>query len=173
MTGRILVAYATQFGSTAEIADAVAVGLRDSGAAVDVSRVQDIGGIEPYGAIVVGSAIHRGHVLPEAVEFVERHQAHLTRVAVALFCTHITNPPRSTLETYLDDLRRLTHPVSEAFFPGRFDRRGAALLIPKMLSWLVPPIDRRDWRTIRRWACDIAPLLTSVGECGDGVRVPD
>jgi menaquinone-dependent protoporphyrinogen oxidase len=155
----ILVAFATRFGSTQEIAEAVGATLRERGAAVEVRRAQDVAAIAQYRAVVVGSPVHRGHLLPEVVELVTRHRAELERVPVALFCCHISQPPQPERDRYLDDIRGLVHPVAEGFFPGRFDRRGAALLIPKVLSWLVPPIDRRNWSKIREWARDVAPLL--------------
>ncbi len=160
----ILVAYATQFGSTAGIAEAIGTEIRECGAAVDVRSVRDVQDIAPYHAVVLGSAVHLGHPLPEAVEFVRRHESELGHVSVALFCVYISSPPQRTRESYLDDIRALVRPVSEAFFTGRFDRRGAALLIPKALAWLVPPIDRRNWREIRAWGSSLAPLLRSADE---------
>jgi menaquinone-dependent protoporphyrinogen oxidase len=160
----ILVAYATQFGSTAGIADAIGNAIREAGAAVDVRCIRDVQAIAPYHAVVVGSAVHLGHPLPEAVEFVQRHRSDLGHVPVALFCVYISSLPQRTREAYLDDIRALVQPVSEGFFTGRFDKRGAALLIPKVLAWLVPPIDRRNWREIRGWASSLVPLLRSADE---------
>ncbi len=160
----ILVAYATQFGSTAEIAEAIGTAIRESGAPVDVRCVQHVHEIAPYHAVILGSAVHRGHLLPEVVEFVQRHRSGLGRVPVAVFCVYISSPPQRTREAYLDDIRGLVRPVTEAFFTGRFDRRGAALLIPKVLAWLVPPIDRRNWREIREWARGLAPRLKPAEE---------
>jgi menaquinone-dependent protoporphyrinogen oxidase len=99
--------------------------------------------------------------LPEAIEFVRRHQAELNRIPVAMFCVYISNPPQRIREAYLSDIRGLVPPVSEGFFAGRFDRRGAALLVPRVLSWLVPPIDRRNWNAITAWARSVVPLLMS------------
>ena len=160
----ILVAYATQFGSTAGIADAIGDAIRESGAAVDVRCIRDVEAIASYRAVVVGSAVHLGHLLPEAVEFVVRHRSELGHVPVALFCVYISSPPQHAREAYLDDVRALVQPVSEGFLTGRFDRRGAALLIPRVLAWLVPPIDRRNWREIRMWASSLVPLLGSADE---------
>ncbi len=152
-------AYGTRFGSTAEIADVIGATLREAGATVDVLPVGDVRGIEAYRAVVVGSAIHRGHLLPEVVAFVQSSQELLGRVPVALFCVHISSPPPPARDAYLDDVRGFVRPVAKGFFAGRFDRRGAALLIPKILAWAVPPIDRRNWREIRGWARSLAPLL--------------
>jgi menaquinone-dependent protoporphyrinogen oxidase len=164
MAGTVLVAYATQFGSTAEIAEAIGATLREAGAEVDVLPVGDVREIGAYRAVVVGGAVHLGHLLPEVVAFVQRHQAFLGSVPVALFCVHISSPTPPAREAYLDDVRGLVQPVAEGFFTGRFDRRGAALLIPKVLAWLVPPIDRRNWREIREWASRLGPLLASPDE---------
>jgi menaquinone-dependent protoporphyrinogen oxidase len=168
----VLVAYATQFGSTAGVADAIGDAIRESGAAVDVRRVQDVLAIAPYHAVVVGSAVHLGHLLPEAVEFVRRHQSDLGQVPVALFCVYISSPPQRTREAYLEEMRELVPAVSEGYFTGRFDRRGAALLIPKLLAWLVPPIERRNWRAIRGWASGIAPLLRRAGNHEAAEHIP-
>jgi menaquinone-dependent protoporphyrinogen oxidase len=164
MAAPVLVAYATQFGSTGQIAEAVAAGIRETGVAVDVRRVQDVSAIEAYGAVVLGSAVHRGHLLPEAIEFVRRQRMHLSGVPVAIFCVYISNPASAVREAFLNEFREVVKPVSEGFFTGRFDRRGAALLMPKLLAWLVPPIERRNWGRIRAWAGQVAPLLACSGD---------
>lgn len=51
--------------------------------------------MEGYQAVVVGSAVHRGQWLPEAVEFVKTNQEALGHMPVALFCVHITNRGRT------------------------------------------------------------------------------
>jgi hypothetical protein len=50
-------------------------------------------------------------------------------------------------------------PVAEGFFAGRFDRRGAALLLPKWAARFVSPIDLRKWDEMRAWAEAVQPLL--------------
>jgi len=114
--------------------------------------------------VVVGGPVNRGHWLPEAIHFVREHAEALRKVPVALFCVHISNPPPQTRDSYIREVREILQPVSEAFFAGRFDRRGAALLIPKALAWLVPPIDLRNWKAIREWACCVLPLLEGTVE---------
>ena len=53
---------------------------------------------------------------------------------------------------YLDAVRPLIQPVAEAFFAGRFDRRGAALLLPGLVARFLPTLDFRNWEKIRAWA---------------------
>jgi hypothetical protein len=85
---------------------------------------------------------------------------------VALFCVHIQNladdeTSRRNRLAYLDRVRPLVQPVAEGFFAGRFDRRGARLLLPKVVAWMVPTIDLRDWKKIRGWTAGLASSLVA------------
>ena len=44
---------------------------------------------------------------------------------------------------------------SDPRFAGKFDKRGAALLLPKLIAWAMPVMDKRDWAKIRAWAQDV------------------
>jgi menaquinone-dependent protoporphyrinogen oxidase len=58
MSGRVLVAYGSKFGSTAEIAQAIGTTLRVAGLEVDAERACDVRSLERYGAVVLGSAVY-------------------------------------------------------------------------------------------------------------------
>ena len=81
---RILVTYATNAGSTAEIAEAVAEGLAGNGMNVEVKTLDAVTTPASYDAIVVGGPMifgwHR-----KARAFLTQHQALLRRVPVAYF----------------------------------------------------------------------------------------
>ena len=79
MSNKILVAYASRTGSTAEVAEAIGQTLAESGAQVDVLPVQDIKDLAPYRAVVAGSAIRGGKWLPEALQFMQTYQAALAQ----------------------------------------------------------------------------------------------
>ncbi len=74
MENRILIAYATKAGSTAGIAQRVGEVLARRGTVVDVLPVAKVGDLAPYRAVVLGSAIRLGKLLPEAMAFIELHQ---------------------------------------------------------------------------------------------------
>jgi menaquinone-dependent protoporphyrinogen oxidase len=57
---RTLVAYASKMGGTEGIARAVADGLRGAGLEVDLARAEDVRDLEPYGSVILGSAIYAG-----------------------------------------------------------------------------------------------------------------
>jgi menaquinone-dependent protoporphyrinogen oxidase len=54
----VLVAYASKRGSTEEIAHAVAETLHDGGLDVDCLRASDVGDLDRYDAVVLGSAVY-------------------------------------------------------------------------------------------------------------------
>jgi menaquinone-dependent protoporphyrinogen oxidase len=165
MNRRVLVAYASGLGSTVEVADEIGKTLGAHGFYVDVKPIQKNLAIDGYQSVIIGSAVRHGEWLPEAVAFVRNHQASLTGIQVALFCVHIANlgndeSRRRNRLAYLEEVRTLLNPVDEAFFAGKFDRRGAALLLPGWLARLIPTMDLRKWKKIRSWADSIVPQLS-------------
>ena len=173
MTTRILVAYASMFGSTAQIAQVLGAALRDAHTVVDVRAVIDVNDVGPYQAVVIGSAIYNGHWLPEAVEFVRLHEATLCRVPVAYFAAcmllHRDTPRhRRVVATYLDAVRHVApyvEPVDVGMFAGKLRYRNLPLL-ERLLFALqahLPWGDFRDWSAIGAWAQDLRPALVHAG----------
>ncbi len=164
MNHRILVTYASHTGSTAEIAVSIGKTLAELGFSVDCRPIGDKPQIDGYQAVLLGSAVNYGQWLPEAVDFVRTNQAALNQVPVALITVHIQNlkddaESRKRRLAYLDTVRPLLHPVAEVFFAGRFDRRGAARLLPGLIARFIPTLDYRDWNAINVWARSVGPRM--------------
>ena len=85
MSIRILVAYASKYGSTMEIARKVGDVLTTAGLKVDVGAAEKVTDLTPYDAVVLGSAVYAGTWRQEAVKFLEDYKASLTRIPVWLF----------------------------------------------------------------------------------------
>mgnify|MGYP001814883111 CR=1 FL=1 len=110
---RVLVVHAGRYGSTAEVAEAIAAELGLCGARVDLSPASDEVSLDPYEAVVVGSAIYWERPLPEATGFIERNRTVLAskRVAYFLLCLELTRSGEDAdrrIEVTLDP--RLGHP---------------------------------------------------------------
>ncbi len=71
MRERILVAYASRKGSTAEVAAAIGETLRMRGFDVDVASVNDHPSATGYAAVLIGSAVNAGQWLPTRHSFSE------------------------------------------------------------------------------------------------------
>jgi menaquinone-dependent protoporphyrinogen oxidase len=83
---KILVTYATNSGSTAEVAQAIGEELRKTGNQVDVLPVGKVSELESYEALVLGAPMILGwHRL--ALRFLRKNRAVLSRIPLAVFVT--------------------------------------------------------------------------------------
>lgn len=83
---KILVAYATMTGSTAEVAQAVGAEIAKSGAQVDILPLADVKDIETYAGVVIGGPMIMGWHRA-ALGFLKKHRRAFQRLPVALFVT--------------------------------------------------------------------------------------
>ena len=90
MSNKILVTYASRFGSKAGVAEAIGKTLADKGAQVEVLPMREVKDLVPYQAVVAGSAINRGQWLPEAMQFLQAHRAELAQKPFAAFLVCMT-----------------------------------------------------------------------------------
>jgi menaquinone-dependent protoporphyrinogen oxidase len=83
---RILVAYATMAGSTADVAKTVCEEIARSGAQVDALPLGEVRDLAAYDGVVIGGPMimgwHRG-----AMGFVKRHRSDFQRIPLAVFVT--------------------------------------------------------------------------------------
>jgi menaquinone-dependent protoporphyrinogen oxidase len=157
LNGKILVAYASRCGSTADIARAVAEDLKRRAPAVDLRAADKVATLAGYEAVVLGSAVRFGHWLPEAVDFVRAHQAGLKRVPTAFFTVHImnigpTDAARKARLAYLDPVHAVMKPGAEVFFAGRMEQSRLSFterLLCKVMKG--HDTDLRDWPAIHAW----------------------
>jgi len=169
-TNEILVTYASRAGSTAGVAEAIAEALRQGGLAVTVRAMQAVDTLEPYRAVVAGSAVHGGKWLPEAVRFIRRQRTALAARPCALFlvCMALTmkqESARQGVTSCIDPLRAVLRPVSVMGFAGALDLARLPLVPDRLVSralvasglWALG--DHRDWDAIRSWSERIRPLL--------------
>lgn len=171
MSARLLVTYASEFGTTQRIAEVIADTLSGPGVSVDVRLLADVRDLSPYTGVVVGSAIYNGAWLPEAVHFVQFYESMLSRLPVAYFASCMTlindTPERRTVvRSYLDQVRELAssvQPVDIGLFAGQLHYRNLPLST-RILFWLrsgLPNGDYRNWGAIRAWALKVRPALIS------------
>ena len=85
MNKSVLVAYASRYGATAEIAAKIGETLAAAGLTVDVREVDAVTDLSAYPAVVFGSAVYAGMWQKNAVKFLKREEANLAARPVWFF----------------------------------------------------------------------------------------
>ncbi len=85
MSQSVLVGYATRYGSTQEVAEAVAAALRECGFEVDVRPTREVRTLEAYGAVVLGAPLFMFRWHKDVLRFLSRHRNALKERPVAGF----------------------------------------------------------------------------------------
>jgi len=169
MDKKVLVAYATKYGATAEIAEKIGQSLRDAGLQVDVQPVKQIRHVKPYSAVILGSAVYIGAWRKEAVKFLQLHELELAKIPVWLFSSGPTGEgdPVTLLQGWrfpkeLQPIINRVLPRDVAVFHGNVDIDKANFIDMQMIKMVKSPNgDFRNWDSITAWAQKIAQTLQS------------
>jgi len=174
MKTRVLVAYASKYGSTKEVAESIADTLKENGLAVDLKPSREVRSLEEYTAVVLGAPLYMIHWHKDAHKFLSWHRETLINLPVAVFALGPLDDKeeewkevRSQLEKELAKFSWLK-PVAVEVFGGKFDPKN--LRFPDNLLARLPasPIhdmparDTRDWDAIRAWARSLASRFQPV-----------
>ena len=163
MNARILVTYASKYGSTAQIADQISQVLAEAGLQVTegpVEKAPDPGGFD---AVVVGSAVYAGQWRKEASEWLKEHTAVLAERPTWIFSSGPTGEgdPVELMNGWrfpegLEAAVEQIIPQDIAFFHGNLDMDklnfGERMIVKAIKA---PTGDFRDWDAIHRWAAMI------------------
>ncbi len=161
MEKRVLVAYASKYGSTGGVADAIGKELCSKEVAADVLLIKNVRNISSYQAVVIGSPIYMGKWMSEAVDFLKKNKDILSQVPVAYFlvCMTLSQPTEKNRDkalSYMDPILKAVpeiKPVEIGTFAGSMDYTNLSWLNQKILkSKGTPEGDFRDWNAIRAWA---------------------
>jgi menaquinone-dependent protoporphyrinogen oxidase len=167
MNKKVLVTYASKYGATKEIAEKIGQVLKEAGHAVDVLPVDKAASLDPYGAVVLGSAVYIGGWRKQAARFLKTNEKALADKMVWLFSSGPTGKgdPIELVKGWrfpkaLQHIADRVKPKDIVLF------QGAAF--PEKLSpigrWLMKKVkaplgDFRDWDAITVWAGAIAVKL--------------
>lgn len=165
---RILVAYSTCHGSTAEIARRIASRLESSGDAVECRAMSEVSHLSGYEAVVAGSALHDQDWLAEARAFMSRFAPDLDALPVWLFSVGMPAALPSRLQGWAmqeEDqvaakLSSLIRPRGHRLFSGVVRREhltpgGRAKF--RLMGGRYG--DFRNWEEIDSWASAVADEL--------------
>jgi menaquinone-dependent protoporphyrinogen oxidase len=167
MDTQVLVAYASKYDATAEIAEKIGDVLRQAGLHADVLLVEHVRDLTPYRAAVLGSAVYAGQWCKEAATFLEAHEQELAGRPVWLFSSGPTGEgdPVQLLKgwRFPEALRPIADrikPRDIALFHGNLDMKKLNLAEKLIIKAVKAPTgDFRDWGAITAWATAIAAAL--------------
>ena len=167
MAGKVLVAYASKYGATKEIAGKIGEVLKQEGLAADVMPARDVKSLADYGGVVIGAAMYMGMWRKEATNFVKNNEAALAEMKAWVFSTGPSGKgdPAELLKGII--VPRGIKPILDRIKPQDIVVFGGYLNMEKMGSfekWMVKRVggslgDFRDWDAINKWAKGIAESL--------------
>jgi menaquinone-dependent protoporphyrinogen oxidase len=155
---KVLVAYSTRAGSTAEIAATIGQTLSQRGFSVDVLPVKKQPNPADYQAVILGSPIRMGSWLPEMVSFIKENRSLLEKLPLALFTVHMLNggddeQSRTNRQAYLNAVREWVTHAEEVYFLGKMELAKLSFL-DRFISNAMKAKDEdlRDWNAIQTFA---------------------
>jgi menaquinone-dependent protoporphyrinogen oxidase len=164
---RVLVAYATKYGATAEIAEKIGQTLQQAGLRADVLPADGVKDLSSYKAVVVGSAVYIGQWRKAAAKFLKANAKALAERPVWVFSSGPTGEgdPVALVRDWrfpkaLQPIADRIHPRDIAVFHGAVDMAK----LNGIEKWALKnvkasPGDFRDWKAITTWAGTISEIL--------------
>lgn len=164
---KVLVAYASKYGATAEIAEKIGEVLRQESLRADVLPVKEVKDLKLYGAVVLGTAAYMFQWRKDATKFLKANEKTLAGLPVWLF---VSGPiekgdPVELLEGKV--VPNSMQPVIDRIKPVDLTVFHGVIQPDKMNAferWVMKKMkasaeDFRDWEAITAWAKSIAGEL--------------
>ena len=169
MNQKVLVAYATKYGATEEIAERIGLALGNAGVAAEVLAVDKVKDVTAYAAVVLGSAVYIGGWRKEAAKFLQENEESLTTRPVWLFSSGPTgegDPVEQmdgwTVPNKLKPVADRIRPREIVVFHGDVNVEKLNFMDRFMIKNVKAPTgDFRDWAAIDAWAEEIAASLVA------------
>jgi menaquinone-dependent protoporphyrinogen oxidase len=167
MDTKVLVAYASKHGATAEIAEKMGQVLSEAGLATEVQPADRVTDLTPYSAVILGSAMYIGRWQKEASNFLKDNEKALAERPLWIFSSGPTGEgdpvelsdgwifPKG-LQAIADRIK----PREITIFHGSVDMDKLGFLEKRMIKGVKAAVgDFRDWEAITAWAQGIAEAL--------------
>ncbi|MFJ8632399.1 flavodoxin domain-containing protein [Streptomyces sp. NPDC093568] len=166
MTTKVLVAYGTTNGSTAQIAEAVAEVMRKEGLTAEALPAGSVARVDPYDAVVVGGGLYAGRWHRDSRRFLRRHRRELAGRPLWLFSSGPLDPSASEREIppvagVKRAMIRLDANGHVTF--GGCLQEGAKGWVARMIVKNGKGGDFRDFARIEDWARTVADELVAKG----------
>jgi menaquinone-dependent protoporphyrinogen oxidase len=156
---KFLVAYASKYGATAEIAQIIGEELEKRRYEVEVKSVEDVHSLDGYDAFVIGSAVYAGGWMKSGAKFLRSNRDTLAGHPVWLFSSGPTGEgdPNEIMDgwNFPDNLQsslKKIKPRDIILFHGKIDLESLSFTEKMIVKSVKATVgDFRDWLVIRGW----------------------
>ncbi len=171
----ILVTYSSGYGTTREVAEKISEILStEPSFQLDISSIDEVTGIQPYEAIIIGCSVRADKALANVSDFICAHRNELPKKHLAFFLVCLTaNNQEGREKAFREYFSPLfekypsIQPIAVEAFGGKidFDRLNPVMkrLMRRVLEKTGLPtqgnIDTRDWNFITNWAENLKRIL--------------
>lgn len=162
---KVLVAYDSQFGSTAEVATFISQNISTDEREIDVKRIGEVTNLSIYSNVIIGSAIQYDKWMSNAKKFIIINENELSTKKVSFFlvCLVLSKKDKESerkVNKYESDIKKLVPKINVGHF-GKFagvldyskmsfGKRILAKIILTIIG--VKEGDYRDWNEIKKWS---------------------
>ena len=161
---RVLVGYASRFGSTRDIANRVGSALRASGVDVDVCSVSEIANIDRYDAVVFGGGVYDGSWTTDATELMRRQATTLASKPLWLFSVGSFGDRHPLVGGLIKKEPKAIGEIEQTLHPRDYRVFAGVIALDHWPAWgrlLFKAFgghdgDNRQWPDIDAWAEEIA-----------------
>jgi menaquinone-dependent protoporphyrinogen oxidase len=162
---KVLVAYGSKHGSTAEIAAAIAQELERRGVAADCLSADDVHDVAGYDGVVLGSAVYMKRWRRPAQQLLRRHQRELAERPLWIFSSGPVGKdadPSWSEPGRVVGLAEKLGARDHVVFGGKLPDEPEGFMQKAMVKDTPRELrDLRDFEQIREWADRIAAALRS------------
>ncbi len=167
MKSQILVAYASKYGATKEIANKIGELFQEAGLKVNVLPAEQVDDLTRYDAVVLGSAVYDREWCKAAGAFLADYESSLAKIPVWLFSSGALGNGDPTMlmngwhfPAALQALAYRIHPRDITFFHGAINIEKLNFAEKQIAEEFYTPLgDFRDWDAITKWAASIVISL--------------
>jgi len=168
MSKNVLIAHASKYGATEEIAEKIGEVLRQAGLAVEVKAADKVKDLSPYQAVILGSAVYVGRWRKQAVKFLQANEKMLADKPVWIFSSGPSGEgdPVELLNGWrmpesIQPIHDRIQPRDVVVFHGNLDPDKLNFIERRMIKMVEAQIgDFRDWDAIQAWAKSIVEGLS-------------
>ncbi|WP_165394721.1 flavodoxin domain-containing protein [Methanofollis fontis] len=166
----VLVTYASRTGTTAEIAATIGEELERHGLTAEVVGTDRAGALGGYRAVVIGSPVYMGKLLPDIRRFAGARADDLAALPVAGFVVGIplaepTPENRERAQSLLNEAISPTRARDVGLFAGRLDPDHLSFVQRTICTMMKAEFgDFRNEEAIRTWAAGLPAVLGLEGD---------